>query len=133
MDLTPAERAQYIVRYLAKKKGITQAQVGELIGYSNKSALSAVLSGKKQMPRKFGAKLAELDPEINLEFLDGNSNEPFRDGAQLPFPKESEKKAISRPAGLFIPAELIQLFTDQATTIRSQQETIRLLVDKLSK
>lgn len=132
MDFTNAERAHYIVRYLAKKKGITQAQVGELIGYSNKSALSAVLSGKRVMPKKFGAKLASLDPEVNPAFLDGTSNEPLRSvDASIQLKEEQEHPAPTpqideiRPGSIVIPPELAQMITALSLTIQSQQETIR--------
>lgn len=72
MELLPHERAQAVVRYLAKKNGITQAQVGLRLGYTNKSALSGVLTGSKRLPEKFGEKLAALDPSINPDFLTGH-------------------------------------------------------------
>ena len=130
MDLTLAERAQIVIRYIAKKAGTTQAEIGKKIGYSNKSALSAVLNGQKTLPAKFGEKLAALDPEINPAFLSGESDEMLRpEYAQPPVPEMFARKQ-ERPAGVYLPLELVKMFTDLSATVRSQQETIRLLVGK---
>lgn len=130
MELTPAERARIVVRYLAKKSGNTQAEIGQKIGYSNKSAFSAVLTGSKVLPQKFGDKLAALDPEINPDFLAGTSNEMLRPGSAQPPVPELFPQTEHRPAGVYLPLELVQMFTDLSATIRSQQETIRALVSK---
>ena len=137
MDFTPKERARYVVRYLAKKKGVTQAQIGELLGYSNKSSFSSVLSGEKPIPKKFGEKLAALDPDINPDFLNGTSNEPLMSGGELPFTNETTEQP--RQDGIYLPGELVSMFTDLSATVRaqhdtlkSQQETIRMLIDKIN-
>lgn len=99
MELLPHERAQAVVRYLAKKNGITQAQVGLRLGYTNKSALSAVLNGSKPLPEKFCAKLAALDPSINPDFLAGTSDEMLRPGFDQPavLPTGSQQVTPSGP------------------------------------
>ena len=130
MDFSPAERARIVVRYLAKKQGITQAELGQKIGYGNKSAFSAVLNGQKALPVKFGEKLAALDAEINPDFLAGSSDEMLRpEYAQPPVP-EIFTKQQERPSGVYLPLELVKMFTDLSETIRSQQETIKALVVK---
>ena len=43
MIMTPAERAQNVVRYLAKKLQVNQADIGQKVGYGNRAAFSAVL------------------------------------------------------------------------------------------
>jgi len=131
MDLTLAERAQIVVRYIAKKNGITQAEVGAKLGYTNKSALSAVLNGQKTLPVKFGEKLAALDQEINPAFLSGDSDEMLRPEYAQPTVPEIIAKKQERQSGVYLPLELVQMFTDLSSTIRSQQETIRLLVGKV--
>lgn len=129
MDLTQAERAKIVVRYLAKKSGITQFDVGQRLGYTNKSAFSAILGGQKVLPRKFCERLAALDPEVNPDFLSGDSDEMLRPGNdQPPVPEIIHKQQT--PSGVYLPLELVQMFTDLSSTVRSQQETIRLLVGK---
>lgn len=128
MQLTPAERAQAVVKYLAKKLGVTQYQIGERIGYTNRSALSAVLTGAKTLPQNFGGKLAALDPEINPAFLSGESDEMLRDGPQ-PFVMESPSRNAEGAAGIFLPVEVVQMFTDLSAAVRSQQDTIRMLLE----
>ncbi len=130
MDFSPAERARIVVRYLAKKQGITQAEIGKRMGYGNKSAFSAVLNGQKALPVKFGERLAALDKEVNPDFLAGSSDEMLRpELAQPPVP-EIFTKQQERPSGVYLPLELVKMFTDLSETIRSQQETIKALVVK---
>lgn len=130
MDLSLAERARIVVRYLAKKEGITQAEVGQKIGYTNKSAFSSVINGQKTLPVKFGEKLAALDKEINPDFLAGTSDEMLRPEFAQPTVPEMILKKQERPSGIYLPLELVKMFTDLSDTIRSQQETIRTLVGK---
>ena len=130
MEFSPAERARIVVRYLAKKQGITQAEIGVRLGYSNTSAFSAVLNGQKTLPVKFGEKLAALDNEINPDFLAGTSDEMIRPEFANPPVPEIFTKQQERPSGVYLPLELVKMFTDMSETIRSQQETIKGLVGK---
>ena len=131
MQLSPAERAQAVVKYLAKKFGVTQAQIGERIGYTNKSALSTVLNGGKALPKKFGEKLSALDPEINPDFLTGESEEMLRPGGDQPFiPGSPRQPSADVPAGIYLPAECVRMFSDLSAAVRSQQETIRMLLSQ---
>ena len=121
MDLKPHERAQNVVRYLAKKRGCTQAEIGQEVGRNNRQAFSAVLNGKVRMPAKMAQRLAALDPEINPQYLTGESDVMLKGGASDP-PLRNEPEA--RP-GVYIPPELIQMITDMSASLRSQQETLR--------
>lgn len=51
------------------------------------------------------------------------------EGEMLREPGSAPEVNEKSPAGIFVPAGLAQLFTDLAATVRSQQETIRTLVD----
>lgn len=126
MELTLPERAKLVVRYLSQKLGVTQAEIGEKMGYSNRSAFSAVLNGLKVLPAKFGERLAALDAEINPDFLAGSSDKMLR---SEPSALEALKQQ-DRPSGVYLPLELVKMFTDLSETVRSQQETIRVLVGK---
>ena len=128
MSLTPSERARAVVRYLARKQGITQAQVGQKIGYTNKTSFSAVIGGHKALPETFGERLAALDPEINPAFLTGASDEMLRPGNPQPPVEEQFAAPPEKPAGVYLPLELVKMFTALSETVRSQQETIRYLV-----
>ena len=133
MELLPHERAQAVVRYLAKKNGITQAQVGLRLGYTNKSALSGVLTGSKRLPEKFGEKLAALDPSINPDFLTGASDEMLLPGYDQPAIQPTGAQQQAAPVGVVVPydqllkmlASLSEAVSSQQETIRSQQEMIR--------
>ena len=93
---------------------------------------SQLLNGRKPVAASLDEKLAAMHPDLNVEFLRGNSESMFLDGAVQPAMPAlaAPAKKQPRPEGLFIPAELVQMFTDLSATVRSQQETIRLLVGK---
>lgn len=129
MGLSQSERAKIVVRYLAKKSGITQFEVGQKLGYTNKSAFSSVIGGQKVLPRKFCDRLAGLDPEINPDFITGRSDEMLRPGYEQPTVPELFQNPPAA-SGVYLPLELVKLFTNLSDTIRSQQETIRLLAGK---
>lgn len=129
MELTQSERAKIVVRYLAKKSGITMFEIGQKLGYTNKSAFSTIIGGQKTLPRKFCDKLAALDPEINPAFLEGKSDEMLRPGYTQPdVPELLAAGPVVKPSGVYLPLELVQMFTELSATVRSQQETIRLLI-----
>lgn len=132
MELTQSERAKIVVRYLSKKMGKNQYEIGQMLGYTNKSAFSSVIGGLRTVPRKFCERLAALDPEINPDFLTGKSDEMLRPGYSQPDVPEllATGQPASKPSGVYLPLELVRLFTNLSDTIRSQQETIRLLAGK---
>lgn len=132
MELTPTERAQVVVRHISKKHGLSQGEIGSRLGYSDKSTLSAMLNGHKAIPRKFAQKFAELFPEVNPDFLTGASDDMLvTEHADVPelFVKDAQPEK-QKEDGVFLPMPLVQLFTDMAATIRSQQETLRQIVEK---
>ena len=131
MDMTLAERAQAVVRFLAKKTGRKQFEIARDLGYTNKSAFSAVMNGKSPVPKQFPQKLASLDPCINIDFLTGSSDEmllPGYDSPSIPDTGGHQTPPPTGGPGVWLPIELVRMFTDMSATIRSQQETIRALL-----
>ena len=129
MEISQSERAKIVVRYLARKQGVTQFEVGQQLGYTNKSAFSSVLGGQKVLPKKLCDRIVALDPEINPDFIAGRSDEMLRPGYDQPAVPEL-MASQGRPSGVYLPLELVKLFTNLSDTIRSQQETIRQLAGK---
>lgn len=135
MDFSPADRAKIVAQYLANKEGITQAQLGKKMGYSNRSAFSAVLNGLKTMPASFCERLAAIDPEINPDFLEGKTDVMLRKDQGQPSTSgifNPAGHASKKGEGVYVPAEFVQMITNlsniiqgQQQTIQSQQETIR--------
>lgn len=130
MDMTLAERAQAVVRFLAKKTGKKQFEIAQELGYNNKSAFSAVLNGKSPVPKQFPQRLAALDPSLNPDFLTGASDEMLLPGFDSPTLPRTGGNQTPPPteAGVWLPIELVRMFTDMSATIRSQQDTIRQLL-----
>ncbi len=128
MVLSQAERARIVVKWYAQKEGIPMSKVGETLGYTNASAFSQVLNGKKKIPESLLPRLASLDPNINPDFILGNSNDMLINGDDRDtFNGEDDKPRVAS-GGVFLPAELVSMFRDLSATVRSQQETISLLV-----
>ena len=130
MDMTLAERTQAVVRYLAKKTKKTQFEIGQELGYTNKSSFSAVLNGKSPIPKMLPKRLAALDPSVNLDFLLGISDEMLMPGYSRHTETTGGNQAPPQHqgTGVWLPAELVRMFTDMSATIRSQQETIRAML-----
>lgn len=134
MELSHAERLKTVVRWLTVALGKTQEDIARACGYENGSYFSQLLNGKKQSASSLDDKLAAMHPDLNVEYLRGNSDDMFRTGSGQPSvataPVAQGRKEKQPTAGVFVPAELVQMFADLAATVRSQQETISTLVGK---
>ena len=135
MALSHADRVKAVVKWLKVILGKTQVEIAEMCGYPNGAYFSMLLNGKKQIAASLDEKLAALHPAINVEFLRGNSEEMFlpqshevQPAIEPSEPDQDEPK--EKLVGVFIPGELVQMFTDLSATVRSQQETIRLLMER---
>lgn len=141
MVLTLAERARAVVQYLAGQTGKKQHEIGQLVGFNNRSAFSQILNGHKSMPKTMPERLSSLDPRINILFLTGESDDMLilpsgepetpRILTQSPLGGKSSTEKVNSPEnGVFVPTELVQMITDLSTTIKDQQKMITLLVEK---
>ena len=135
MTFTHADRVKVVVKWLKTILGKTQVEIGEMCGYPNGAYFSMLLNGRKPIAASLDEKLVALHPSLNIDFLRGTSDEMFLPGAgEVPpamEPSEPEEEdgtpEIQKPEGVFIPAELMQMFADLSATVRSQQELIRVL------
>ncbi len=135
MELSHAERLKTVVRWLCVALGKTQADIARACGYENGTYFSQLLNGRKQIASTLDEKLAALHPDLNVDYLRGTSDDMFLPGTGQPAvaPAMLGPTKMPHPApaeGVFIPAELVQLFADLAATVRSQQETISALTGK---
>ena len=132
MELSHAERLKTVVRWLTVALGKTQAEIASACGYENGAYFSQLLNGWKPIAASLDDKLAALHPDLNIEYLRGTSDAMFLPGAGHPAVAPASPTAMKEkaPDGLLIPGELVQLFSDLSATVRSQQETIRLLVER---
>lgn len=118
-----------------------QSYFANLLGYSNPTVLSQMLNGQKAYPKSLPSRIAELDPRINLEFLLGTSDDMLIDEAGSPIKAAEKAETVKtsnhatsdgkgpQKAGIYVPPELAQMFNDLTSTVRSQQETIRMILD----
>lgn len=139
--LKQQDRARMVVDRLKVHLGKSQAEIGQMVGYTSQSAFSQVLNGKKEFPKVLIERICALDPSINPDFLTGESDEMFLNGEETPsFAPESlrtERPGTSstqpvkaaKSTGIFVPAELAQMVTDLSATVREQQRIIGSLVD----
>lgn len=144
MVLTYAERARLVIRFLMNKTKKTQAELAQELGYGNATVLSQILNGKKAMPKDLPGRIASLDPQINVDFITGESDEmllPPPGGPEIPListqvpssGKSSIRKVNEPENGIFVPTELVQMISDLSATIKDQQKMITLLVEKWAK
>ena len=128
MAISQADRARMIVRWLSDQTNKNMREIGVELGYDNPSYFSQLLNGKKNIPFSLLEKLAALDPRINLDFLKGESEEMLLPGNVQPRPDLISVPASAKKTGVFLPNELVQMFSDLSAAVRSQQETIAALV-----
>lgn len=144
MVLTHAERARLVIRFLMNQTKKTQAELAQELGYGNATVLSQILNGKKAMPKDLPDRIAALDPQINVAFLAGESDDMLipppgdpempRISTQTPSGGKSPIRKVNEPEnGIFVPAELVQMISDLSATIKDQQKMITLLVEKWAK
>lgn len=139
--MAPEKRLSAVVKWLSVQTGKKQKEIGQMVGYSNESSWSQLLTGKKDIPKAVPARVAELDPRINIAFLTGesdtmlierdNSAQGAQEEPQTGRPDTSSTQPVNTPksAGIFVPAELAQMVTDLSATVREQQRIIGSLVD----
>lgn len=137
----PEKRLSAVVKWLSVQTGMKQKEIGQRVGYSNESSWSQLLTGKKDIPKSVPARVAALDPRINIGFLTGESDDMFVNGEETPsFTPESPRTErpgtsptqpvkAAKSTGIFVPAELAQMVTDLSATVREQQRIIGSLVD----
>lgn len=138
MDFTHAERLKTVVRWLSIALGKTQADIARECGYDNSTYFSQLLNGKKPIAASLDDKLAAMHPDLNIEYLRGNSDDMFISGAghpPMPGSFAPTKPTTKKGDGIYVPAEFVQMITNlsdiikgQQQTIQSQQETIRAVL-----
>lgn len=76
MDINQKGRYKFFLTYLV---GIgvapSQQDIGRLIGYTNPSSFSQIITGKKPMPREFNSKLKSIYPNLNVDWLETGEGE----------------------------------------------------------
>lgn len=135
VELSQSERIRRLVKWLAKERKVPQRDIAKLMGYNNGASFSQVINGMRKLPPAFIPRLASLDPRINIEFLEGTSDEMLLGDAENPASEHSQpwhgyaETQYRRPAGIFVPPELAQMVTEMTTIIRDQQAMIHTFVD----
>lgn len=141
LALKQSDRVRMVVDHLKVKLGKTQGEIGQMVGYTNASAFSQVISATKRFPASLTDRFISLDPTLNPDFIIGTSNDMFVPGCGVVSngPESTQTAApgdcATRPAkaakspGIFVPAELAQMVADLSATVRDQQRTIGTLVD----
>ncbi len=126
MVLQQSDKLRIVVKWLAEQKGVSMSKIGEMIGYNSASAFSQVLNSKKKIPPSLPERIAALDPRVNIDFLTGDSQDMILGEEQAPAPI-IDKRYTPRE-GVYLPPELIQMFADLSAAVRSQQDTISILI-----
>lgn len=141
MEITPQDRAKFVIKWLTKDTKKPQSYFANLLGYSNPTVLSQMLNGQKEYPKSLPSRIAALDSRINLDFLLGTSDDMLigDNGRQSEPPKEAKTHTATvrtatpiyspQKGSIIVPPELAKMFEDLTYTVRSQQDMIRNLID----
>ena len=65
------DRYKQLIRHLVRMGlASSQKEVGVLLGYTNESTFSQLINGKVATPKKFHQKFKDLEPKLNIEWLE---------------------------------------------------------------
>ena len=112
MELSKVNRLLAVAKWLQVQRGISMAEVGQLLGYKNSSHFSQVLHRPQPIPEGVIDTIVNVEPRINRDYLEGRSEN------MLIHEDEDAGDAIT-------PQGLAQIVSDLTGTIREQQATIR--------
>ena len=122
MVLKQADKARIVVKWVAEQKGVPMSKIGEMVGYSSASAFSQVLNSKKKLPPSLPERIAALDPRINIDFL-----------GEEPQEEPQVDRRYKQREGVYMPPELMQMFSDLSSTVKDQQQLISSLINNITK
>ena len=132
MNKIDHRRLRAVIKWYAAESGKTQQEIAESLGYSNQSFFSQVLNGYKDIPKALPGKIVELDKRLNIDYINGISEDMLLPGNVQPnidnYIKQPKPQKEGSSSGVILPGNFIQMFSDLSATVRSQQETISLLV-----
>lgn len=129
MSEIDSQRIRKAVLFLQEQRGLSLQKVGELVGVANASSFSQIINGKRSVPKAMPVKLCNLDDRINFDYLYGRSDELILSPERQ---SQKECKENAKSEDVTIPSELVQMFSDLSSTIKIQQETIAILVNKIN-
>jgi hypothetical protein len=113
MELPKVNRLLAVTKWLQVQRGLSMAEVGQLLGYKNNTHFSQVVHRPQPIPEGVVEKIVSLDPRINRDYLEGRSENMLI--------QENE----GGPGDVITPQGLAQIVSDLTGTIREQQATIR--------
>ena len=117
----PKDRIAFILNSL----GLNARQLATTIDV-NPQVLYDIKAGKTaNISPKLADAVSRNYPDFNKGWIISGEGEPILSS------RTSEKNVQEN--GIFVPAELVQMFGDMAATIRSQQETIKMLTSTTEK
>ena len=103
------------IRELIQNEGISVRALEKSIGASD-GVISKALRTGTDISAKWIVAISENYPQYSLDWLVGGHG-------HMLIASEPEQKDIEQ--GVFMPQALVQMFSDMAATIRSQQEELR--------
>lgn len=69
--MNATDRYKMVIRYLIGRQiAPSQKELGKELGYNNESTFSQIINGRIPAPKKFKAKLKEIEPSLNIEWLE---------------------------------------------------------------
>ena len=109
------------IKLVIDREQITARELERRLGASD-GVISKHLRDGSDIKPQWIMKLSEVFPIYNRDWLLTGEGEPLK-----------TTTGEQKEGGIFVPAELVQMFGDMAATIRSQQETIKMLASTAEK
>lgn len=125
MGKSQADRVKAVVFWLCGQTGDKQIEIANKLGINNKSYFSQILNGIAPVPSRLPAKIAALDPRINIDYMMEQSDDMLiKQRSEANSEEDAKPKHV---VNTLIPEDLTIIIENMAATIRSQQELIAYL------
>ena len=144
LNVVQADRIRAVIHWYTGQSGLKQMEIANKLGYKSKTHFSAVLNGKRAISQELPHLVARLDPRINIDYLLGESDDMLLGQTKDPEPASEKKSSTTgdiigdgQPItnninnNIGAGSEYMHIIAELSATIKSQQESIKKLIDKL--
>ena len=134
------DRYKMVIRHLISRQiASSQKELGKELGYNNESTFSQIINGRFPAPKKFKDKLKEVEPSLNLNWLEtgegnmllnevsGNNNTSIAGNSNQVNCSSTLEKALDEIS------EMRKLFQTQVNNNHEQFDRLVSVIENLTK
>lgn len=138
--MNTTDRYKMVIRHLISRQiASSQKELGRELGYNNESTFSQIINGRFPAPKKFKSKLKELEPSLNIEWLEtgegnmllnevsGNNNTSIAGNSNQVNCSSTLEKALDEIS------EMRKLFQVQVNNNHEQFDRLVSVIENLTK